>query len=175
MTSAQPLNLAGLKVLIVDDDVQAIRILKTLLRGFGLKTPLEARDGAEAFEKLNAEPVDLIVVDFLMKPLDGLDFARLVRTAKDSPNPSVPIIMLTAFSEEQRVREARDAGVNAFLRKPVTAQSLYQRIVCVLRESRPFIRSQTYVGPCRRRHADGGYAGPDRRKTKSGDAPRSAR
>lgn len=175
MSSAQPLNLAGLKILLVDDDVQAIRIVKTLLRGFGLKTLIEARDGAEGFEKLNAEPVDLIIVDFMMKPLDGLDFVRLVRTAKDSANPAVPVIMLTAYSEEQRVRQARDAGVNAFLRKPVTAQSLYQKIVGVLREPRPFIRSQTYVGPCRRRHIESSYAGPDRRKTRSGDSRRSAR
>ena len=56
-----------------------------------------------------------------MEPLDGLDFARLIRTASDSPQPFVPIIMITGYTEEARVRAARDVGVTEVLCKPVTA------------------------------------------------------
>jgi CheY-like chemotaxis protein len=157
-------ELAALNVLLVDDDAHAINIVRTLLRGFGIKQIDEAHDAADAFEKLKAQAFDLIIVDFLMKPLDGLDFIRLVRTAKDSANPSVPIIMLTAFADEERVKEARDAGVNGFLCKPVTATSLHQKIFSIVQSPKPFIRTGTYVGPCRRWRHDPGYRGPERRE-----------
>jgi len=169
MDSAQSLDLARLNVLLVDDDVHVIMIVKTLLRGFGVKQLAEAHDAADAFETLNHTKFDVIIVDFLMKPLDGLDFIRLVRTAKDSTNPSVPIIMLTAFADERRVREARDAGVNAFLCKPVTPSDLYQRLLSVIQQPRPFIRTETYVGPCRRRRDEPNFNGPERRKKKTED------
>ncbi len=163
----------SLNVLLVDDDIHVIKIVKSLLRGFGVKQFDEAHDAAEAFEKLKHTKFDVIIVDFLMKPLDGLDFIRLVRTAKDSTNPSVPIIMLTAFADERRVKEARDAGANEFLCKPVTASDLYQRLLGVVQSPRPFIRSETYVGPCRRWHDEPNYKGSERRKDKAEDDPSS--
>lgn len=171
MNNAQSLDLASLSVLIVDDDVHVIKIVRTLLRGFGVRLIEEALDAAEAFEKLNCTKFDVIIVDYMMRPLDGLDFIRLVRTAKDSANPLVPIIMLTAFADEARVKEARDAGVNAFLCKPVTASDLHQRLLGVVQRPRPFIRAETYVGPCRRRgrREDPGYKGPERRKRNADD------
>jgi CheY-like chemotaxis protein len=165
----QPADLAGLNVLLVDDDAHIIKIVRTLLLGFGVKEIDEACDAAEAFEKLKVTKFDVIIVDFLMKPLDGLDFIRLVRTAKDSANPSVPIIMLTAFADERRVKEARDAGVNAFLCKPVTASDLHQRLLGVVQRPKPFIRSETYVGPCRRWREEAAYTGPERRNPDAED------
>jgi CheY-like chemotaxis protein len=67
-----------------------------------------------------------------MQPLDGLDFVRLVRIAKDTPNPYIPIIMLSGYTEHRRVTEARDAGVNEYLAKPISAKSIYQRITSII-------------------------------------------
>lgn len=159
-------DLSQLSVLVVDDNHHMITIVKTLLRGFGIKKLEEARDAADAFEKFNTMPFDLIIVDFLMAPLDGLDFTRLVRTAKDSANPFVPIIMLTAYSELKRVREARDMGVNEFLCKPVTARELYRKLVSIVGHARPFVRTRSYFGPDRRRRYDIEFAGDDRRSSK---------
>ncbi len=86
-----------------------------------------------------------------MEPLDGVDFVRLVRTANDTPNPYVPIIMLTGFTEMRRVTEARDAGINEFLAKPVSAKAIYQRLATIIDNPRPFVRSKTFFGPDRRR------------------------
>ena len=94
---------------------------------------------------------DVLIVDWHMQPLDGLDFVRLVRTASDSPNPYVPIIMLTGYTEYARVVEARDAGINEFLAKPISAKSLYLRFAAIIDNPRPFIRTKKYFGPDRRR------------------------
>lgn len=159
-------DLSALSVLIVDDNHHMITIVKTLLRGFGMKKLEEARDAADAFEKFNATPFDLIIVDFLMAPLDGLDFIRLVRTAKDSANPYVPIILLTAYSEVHRIREARDMGVNEFLCKPVTAKELYRKLISIIAHPRPFVRTKSYFGPDRRRRHDVDFDGTERRGPK---------
>jgi DNA-binding response OmpR family regulator len=74
-----------------------------------------------------------------------------VRTAKDSPNPYVPIIMLSGFTEHRRITEARDAGINEFLAKPISAKSIYQRVATIIDNPRPFIRAKNFFGPDRRR------------------------
>jgi two-component system chemotaxis response regulator CheY len=159
-----PGTLERLRVLIVDDNHHMVNIVKTILRGFGVKRFYEAKDAAEAFDVVKNEAIDFIVVDYLMDLLDGTDFVRLVRTADDSPNPYVPVIMLTAYSERSKVEAARDAGVTEFCAKPVTATELYRKVVAVIEHPRPFIRTPHFFGPDRRRRDDSNYKGPERRK-----------
>ena len=140
-----------LKVLVIDDSRHMRLIIKSILLALGCKFIREAGDGALAFKEMQNFPCDLIIVDWYMEPLDGLDFVRLVRTAKDSRNPYVPIIMLSGFTEYRRVAAARDAGVNEFLAKPVSVESLGSRIESLINHPRPFIRTNTFFGPCRRR------------------------
>ncbi len=156
-------GLSRVRVLIVDDNHHMINIVKTILRGFGIKEFMEARDAAEAFDLFRSAVVDIIVLDYQMNLLDGNDFVRLVRTGSDSPNPYVPIIMLTAYSERSRVEAARDAGVTEFCCKPVTPMELYRKVIAVVNHARPFVRSPGYVGPDRRRQLQAGYGGPERR------------
>lgn len=153
-----------LRVLIVDDNHHMINIVKTILRGFGIKHFFDARDAAEAFDVVRHDAIDLIVVDYHMDLLDGTDFIRLVRTADDSPNPFVPIVMLTAYSEKSKVLKARDAGVSEFCCKPVTANELYKKVAGVINKPRAFVRSPTYFGPDRRRKRNPNYSGAERRK-----------
>ncbi len=157
-------NLDRIRVLIVDDNLHMIFIVKTLLRGFGLKDFLEARDAVEAFEIANSEPIDLIIVDYEMDILDGADFIRLVRNGNDSQNPYIPIIMLTAYSERSKVEAARDAGVTEFLAKPVNAIDFYKKIASIINSPRPFIRTSNYFGPDRRRHVSMDFRGEDKRE-----------
>jgi two-component system chemotaxis response regulator CheY len=88
---------------------------------------------------------------------------RSVRCSPDSPNPFVPIIMVTGRAERTFVMQARDAGVTEFVSKPVSAAKLLQRVGIVLTAPRVFIKSATYTGPDRRRRRDPDYAGPLRR------------
>lgn len=158
-------DLAPLSFLIVDDNHHMITILREVLRGFGAEQIHEARDAADAFEIFSSVPVDIAIVDYLMEPLDGLDFTRLIRNAADSINVELPIILLTAYTERHRVKEARDAGATDVVRKPVAAKMLYQRIQTILKSKRAFISNKRYVGPDRRRKKDPNYFGPERRKS----------
>ena len=101
-----------------------------------------------------------------MEPLDGIDFTRMVRTAPDSPNPFVPIIMLTSQGAFERVQQARDTGVTEFLIKPVTANALYSRIVNVIQNPRQYVRVSEYFGPDRRRTVKD-FTGQERREEES--------
>ncbi len=67
-------------------------------------------------------PIDVVMTDLSMQPLDGIDFVRLLRNSPDSPNQIAPVIMITGHSTFARVNEARDAGVCEFLAKPLTAR-----------------------------------------------------
>ena len=145
------LNFRELKILVIDDSRDMQLIIKSILHELGVKYVRVVSDAALGFQELQGFPADLILVDWHMEPLDGLDFVRLVRNAKDSCNPYVPIIMLTGFTEHRRITEARDAGVNEYLAKPVSVQSVASRIVSTINNPRPFIRTKKYFGPCRRR------------------------
>ena len=87
----------------------------------------------------------------------------MVRTSPNSPNPFVPIIMLTGYTHVDHVRQARDAGVNEFLAKPVSVKAILTRLISVIEHPRPFVRTKYYFGPCRRRRVDDEYQGPERR------------
>jgi len=157
-----------LRVLIVDDNAHMINIVKTILRGFSMKHFYEAKDAADAFDLVKSEAIDLIIVDYQMDLLDGLDFIKLVRTAEDSPSPFIPIIMLTAYSERSRVMAARDAGVTEFCNKPVNTHEMFRKLVSVIDHPRDFVRTPSYFGPDRRRRSDANYSGPFRRSTDQG-------
>lgn len=158
--------LENVNVLVVDDNRHMRQLVESILHALGVKHVCQAGDAAQAFKELQHFNADVIIVDWHMEPLDGLDFVRLVRTAKDSPNPYVPIIMLSGYTEYRRVTEARDAGVHEFLAKPISAKALYQRFAAIIDNPRPFIRTKNYFGPDRRRQNLGPPRGvPDRRKS----------
>jgi CheY-like chemotaxis protein len=150
-------------ILIVDDNQHMRMIVATLLRGLGYARTLEAADGVQAFEMMRTIPVDAVVLDLRMDTLDGIDFVRLLRTARDSPNTEVAVIMMTGHSERSHVVAARDAGVNEFLVKPISARGLAERLASAIHAPRSFVRTRHFTGPDRRRRS-GAYPGDDRRK-----------
>ena len=165
-----PADFSRVRVLIVDDNNHMLTILRTILRGFGIEQIFESRDPADAFDLVRSDAIDIILTDYQMEILDGLDFVRLVRTADDSPNPLVPIIMVSAYSERSKVMAARDAGVTEFCCKPVTAREMFTKVASVINEPRPFIRTKSFFGPDRRRKDEPSYKGPERRKDRQAKA-----
>jgi len=155
--------LQSLDILLADDNPNMRAIVSAMLKSIGVGRVREVDDGAAALEALKAHPADMAIVDFRMLPIDGVTFTQLVRTAPDSPNPYLPIIMMTGHSERRRVTEARDAGVTEFVTKPVNAPALLARIESVIMRPRAFIRGGDYFGPDRRRTQPANYAGPFRR------------
>ncbi|MFN7746018.1 MAG: response regulator [Hyphomonadaceae bacterium] len=151
-------------ILIVDDNQHMRGILKELLRAAGVSDIKEASDPLEAFEYMKSSLIDLLLVDLSMPLMDGVEFIRMVRTNENSPNHFLPIIMITGHSERSRVNAARDAGVNEFLVKPVTAKGLMERLSLIVNRPRNFVKSKQYFGPDRRRRADPNFSGEERRK-----------
>ncbi len=156
-------SLNSLQVLLVDDNQHMRTIASAILKAAGIRRILEVADGSSALISLRQHPVDIAIVDFNMAPMDGVEFTRLVRTSPDSPNPYLPIIMMTGHSEKNRVMEARDAGVTEFIVKPITAKAVFDRIQAVIVRPRPFIKSGNYFGPDRRRSSPPPYTGEQRR------------
>jgi len=145
------IDLTRMNILIVDDNASMRALVKQILLAFGVKNIHECSDGSDALQELKNFPADVVIADWMMEPVDGLDLARLIRTAPDSPNPYVPIIMLTGHTERHRVEEARDAGITEFLAKPISAQAVYHRLAQIIDKPRPFLRSKKFTGPDRRR------------------------
>ena len=140
-------DLSSTCALIVDDNVYMRKIVRTLLVGIGIRTIEEAEDGAVALDKFTSHDPDIIITDWAMPILDGIELTRLIRNPKSKYNCFVPIIMLSGHSEKWRIIEARDAGVTEFLCKPVSAKSLYLRVVSCIVNPRPFINTANYFGP----------------------------
>src|SRR5579872_6885492 len=114
-SAGRPLRFELMKILLVDDNHHMRVLLTEILRAIGVKLIFEASDGAEALQMLRGHPIDIVMTDLAMQPLDGIDFVRLLRNSSDSPNPMVPVIMITGHSTMRRVGEARDVGVTEFL------------------------------------------------------------
>jgi CheY-like chemotaxis protein len=162
---AMRIDFTKLRFLIIDDNAFMRKMLKALLHGFGAREVLEAEDGASGLEIFMTYSPDIIVVDWEMPILDGLEVTRMIRQPTTSVNPFAPVIMVTGHSERRRVAMAREAGVTEFLVKPISSKALYDRILTIVAFPRPFIRTKTYFGPDRRRGASNNYTGPDRRKS----------
>ena len=162
------MRLDRLKILIVDDNKHTRLLLAQILRAVGVTHTFEAGDGAEGLQALRNHAVDIVLTDLAMEPVDGVTFVRMIRTAPESANSMVPIIMITGHATLKRIAEARDAGANEFMAKPITARGVLERLQLVIDHPRPFLRTDDYFGPDRRRRSDPKYAGPWRRATDGG-------
>jgi two-component system, chemotaxis family, chemotaxis protein CheY len=153
-----------LRILVIDDNPHMRRIVRTLLNSLGVREVYEAEDGAAGLEAFNHYAPDVIMVDWAMPILDGLEFTQMIRQPEANANPFVPIIMLTSHSERSRVTQARDAGVTEFMVKPISPKALYMRMLSIVAHPRAFIKTEGYFGPDRRRSANSAYVGPERRR-----------
>jgi len=158
-------SLSDIHVLLVDDNTQMRTLLRAMVRAGGITRISESESALEAFEIMRTTPIDLVLVDWRMQPIDGITFTRMARNDHDAPNPYVPILMVTAHTEVSRVAAARDAGVTGFVRKPISSRLLFDRMSSALTDQRMFIRADQFFGPDRRHGQRRDYAGPFRRST----------
>ena len=123
------------------------RIIAAMLRGFGVRTIVEADNGADALDTVRQCWPDVIITDSVMPGMDGKDLVRAIRNPASKINCYVPIIMLTGLTEKGHVLDARDSGINDFVCKPVSVNTLYERIVAAIENPRPFVKTSDYFGP----------------------------
>lgn len=163
-------DLAALNVLVVEDNANMQKLFGVMLRSLGITKIQQAFSGKEALAVLATFDADIVITDWKMKPMDGLELTRELRLGKSSPNPYVAIIMVTGKTELENVMVARDAGINHLLTKPVSVKALADRITALIEDPVPFVKTETYFGPNRRhRMLDLPEGFADRRES----APRS--
>ena len=121
---------SNLPILIVDDYRTMLRIIRNLLKQLGLTNVDEASDGSEALAKLRDKAYGLVISDWNMQPMTGLDLLREVRA--DASLQHLPFIMITAESKAENVVAAKEAGVNNYIVKPFNAETLKAKIASVL-------------------------------------------
>ena len=140
------------------------KLVTSVLDTLGVGQLFVADDGKEGYEIFCEENPDIVILDWHMLPVSGMELLGQIRRDERSPNKTVPVVMMTGYSAMARVAEARDTGVTEFLVKPFSANDLARRIAYVINKPRDFIDSGDYFGPDRRRRKIDDYKGPKRRK-----------
>lgn len=163
--SLPQLDLSSVKFLIADDNGFMRTIMRELMCMMHCHNLVFASNGDEALEVLETYQPDIIITNWHMPVVNGIELIRNIRARTGMEIEMVSIIILTAHTEAAQVAEARDAGANEFLAKPISAKVLYSRLVSLVVNPRPFVRSIRYIGPCRRRHSSMHYVGDEHRKT----------
>lgn len=156
------LNPGKLSVLIIEPNLSMRAILRAIVHTIGVNTIREAAD-AQAGHKIFKEiPVDLIFTDW-SEEIDALAFLNYVRRGADSPNPKVPVIVVTGITDLKAVFKARDLGMTEFLAKPVSQKMVLSRMKSAVENPRPFVEAGKFFGPDRRRRRVP-FDGNDRRE-----------
>ncbi|MGD9536924.1 MAG: response regulator [Alphaproteobacteria bacterium] len=120
----------NMNILVVDDYKTMIRIIGNLLKQLGFKNIDDAADGGEALHKLRQKSFDLVISDWNMEPVSGLELLKQVRA--DAKLKSLPFLMVTAESKTENVVAAKEAGVDSYIVKPFNAETLKGKLTAML-------------------------------------------
>jgi len=121
---------AGMKVLVVDDFSTMRKIIKNNLKGMGFNNIVEAENGQKALEELKKESIGLIISDWNMPVMTGIELLKAVRG--DAGLKSIPFVMVTAEGQKDNVMEAAKAGVSNYVVKPFTPDTFSEKLQKVL-------------------------------------------
>lgn len=162
---------SALTTLVLDENPFERRITLDQLRAMGVGRVIGAAHTAEAWDQLYQVNPDIVLMEWIGGPGAELHFIRRIRMSEDLPNRAVPVCILTKHGSLANVERARLAGIDGYLRKPISTLALEVRLRRVVTHPQPFVVTATYVGPCRRRRLpDPNYMGPLRRLD---DVPRA--
>ena len=123
-------------VLMVEPSRHFVSLLRHILSVGGVKHTHHAADAYGALEVIKADHVDIVLLDSDITGITSVELTRVIRCATDSPNPNVPIIFLSDRPTRRLIDAATEAGVNCYVRKPVSAQTLLQRMKWALDSER---------------------------------------
>ena len=153
--SSKEVLLQGLDILIADGNAYMRRLTRTMLLNLGAKSVMEAPDGLAALEAIRTHDPDVMLLDWDMPVLNGMEVMRIVRSPGVFPRPNLPIIMLTDRAHHSAVIEAQRAGVHEFLIKPTSPKALRERLMSIVFKPRPMMQlGELYVPKPRRAKAE---------------------
>ncbi len=131
------MNKAVNRAIIVEDNPQMRDLIRIVLSSFGAKDIVEAQNGAEAIAALKSNDVDIIIMDWKMDVMDGLECTRHIREGIDDINQKLPIVLLTGMLGKDSEDAAYAAGVDLYLEKPFSLKTLHSGISKVLNRTPP--------------------------------------
>ncbi len=148
-------------VLLAEDSPFIRSLLINSLKVLGVGTVHAVEDGGSAIEflkkvkndpmQVGCQQVDIVMSNWDMHPIDGMMFLRWVRRHKDSPDRFVPFLMITGYTEPERIIQAREMGISEMLAKPFTVKNIGEKLISVIERPRQFVHNSSYFGPDRRR------------------------
>ena len=165
------IKLKNLHVLIVEDIGPMRDLMAAVLKAQGIGTISHASDGQSGYEMFCRRRPDILITDWLMPGMDGLELTHHIRTRADSPDQAIPIIMMTGYASPPKISKARDSGINEILVKPFSATEVSKRIMNVIKQPRDFIIAPNFKGPDRRRKKDANDPNGDNKRSSSGKPP----
>jgi len=159
------LNLEKVNVLLVQHNKAELDILSQTMSGLGVWSTRKCVSAAEAQVLASTYEIDLMVVEANLPETDGYDLVRELRRNMNSASRQMAIIILSGYTMKQDVEKARDCGANFVLTKPITPGIMFDRILWLAKDRRPFVDCDSYSGPDRRFRKLGPPAGmPGRRR-----------
>ena len=167
MADQERIDFSRVSFLVVEPNRMMGQMVRDVLMMLDVQYIDRARDLDSAVNILRLGRIDLLITEWALNNdgnSTGMDIVHWVRNNPASPNRMMPIVMMTANSEEEYVCRARDCGVSEFVAKPYTVQGFYTRLVAAIARPRQFVRIDDYFGPDRRRRRDTAYQGPERRE-----------
>ncbi len=165
----RPLKPRALSVLVLDANSFSPNLIAEILRNLNATDISIARNLETAEAALFEKTIDLILLSWEKgDSLDGLRFVRELRRVEDERLRRLPVVFITSGLTKQLVIDARDAGVDEFLSKPISPAAMRQRLEMVVETPRPFVDCAVFVGPCRRRKNPADYHGAKRRAGERG-------
>jgi CheY-like chemotaxis protein len=157
-------NLDALSILLVEGNTSEMDILVQIFLGFGANKTLRAADGPEASTIVSDNMIDLMIVDGMLPgEQDGFELIRSIRTGM-TESRFMPILLILGHTSRANVERARDCGAHFVVAKPIKPGVLFERIAWLAGGLRPFVETETYMGPDRRFKMMGPPPGMDGRR-----------
>jgi two-component system chemotaxis response regulator CheY len=119
-----------MRFLVIDDSITMRRIIANILARLGYPEVIHASNGREALDKLATEPIDVVITDWYMPEMNGLDFVRALRTTPATSH--IPIVIVTANAARDDIAQAVELGVNSYILKPFTVETMRDKIAALL-------------------------------------------
>ncbi len=143
-------DFSDISVLVAEHNMYMRQTIRSILRTFNIGTIEEARSPAHAWDGFCIHKPDVVFTDWA-PGFDGMGLLKKIRRDAESPNPFVPVVVVTSMSDKEHVLTARDLGMTEFIAKPFSPRMIYLRLQMIAEQPRSFVRTSTFFGPDRRR------------------------
>lgn len=143
-------DFSAISVLVAEHNSYMRQTIHSILRTFNIGQITDAKTPDQAWDEFCVSRPDVVFVDWAPS-FDGMSVLKRIRRDAESPNPFVPVIVMTSLTEQQHVFTARDLGMTEFLAKPYSPRLIFQRLQTIAERPRAFVRAGTFFGPDRRR------------------------